>query len=284
MMKKFKILVALLIILIPYHARALTGNLAISCSPTSAKAGDVVKCTVSGNTDEIITAISADISLTSNLTLESFSLSGNWQGDDVSNNKLDVYTSDDVKSNFTIGTISVKIKNDVVNINELISLKSIVFYDVDGNENSITDVNASIRVPNNDNTLSSLKIEGLDISPNFSSDISDYSATTTSSSINIIATATDSNASVIGTGVILLSTGKNNFKIAVTAEDGSVRTYNLDVIANISNEDNNNSSSGSGTKDITNPKTGEFSIIFVIVLLAISAISVIYFKKRAEQN
>lgn len=300
MKSKFKILFVLLIVLIPYKTRALTGNLTISCSPNTAKANSVVKCVISGKTDEVITAVSSDISLSSNLTIESFEKSDKWEGDDVSNNKIDVYTSNDINSDFTIGTLNIKVKSGTVDTNEVVSLKSTIFYDLNDSENSIADVKATIRVPNNVCTLSALEVEGLNLK--FNPDAVNYIATTTSDSINIVATPTDSKATVTGTGIKSLNDGKNSFDIVVTAEDGTTKTYNLDVTANIpsknkipsndkdSSDDSNitnnneNSSSSSGDSNITNPKTGEISIIVVIILMAISAISVIYFRKKTEQN
>ncbi len=80
-----------------------------------------------------------------------------------------------------------------------------------------------------DNNLKSLSVDGANISPTFSKDVTDYKvelgANTTS--INIKASANDSKAHVSGTGTFEVAEGDNKFQIVVTAENGSTKTYNL---------------------------------------------------------
>ncbi len=80
-----------------------------------------------------------------------------------------------------------------------------------------------------DNNLKSLSVDGANISPTFSKDITDYKvelgANTTS--INIKASANDSKAHISGAGTFEVAEGDNKFQIVVTAENGSTKTYNL---------------------------------------------------------
>ena len=80
-----------------------------------------------------------------------------------------------------------------------------------------------------DNYLSSLKIEGYDI--DFNKEKQEYSLDVDEdvTSINVTATANDSNANVIGTGNIKLTDGINNIKITVVAENGNERVYTITV-------------------------------------------------------
>lgn len=80
-----------------------------------------------------------------------------------------------------------------------------------------------------DNNLKSLSVDGADISPTFSKDVTDYKAEfgANTTSIVIKATSNDSKAHVSGTGTFEVTEGDNKFQIVVTAENGSTKTYNL---------------------------------------------------------
>ncbi len=82
-----------------------------------------------------------------------------------------------------------------------------------------------------DNTLSSLSVDKGTLSPDFSSDVTDYTVDLTNSEteITISATANDSNASVSGTGLQPLKIGANSFAVDVTSESGSRRSYIVNV-------------------------------------------------------
>lgn len=81
------------------------------------------------------------------------------------------------------------------------------------------------------NNLSSLSIDGLTLTPEFSKDVTEYTAEAgaNTESINIVAKKSDSKASVSGTGKIEVSEGENKLKVVVTAENGSTKTYNITV-------------------------------------------------------
>ena len=81
------------------------------------------------------------------------------------------------------------------------------------------------------NSLKLLSVEGYEISPEFSSDVLEYSTEVPSSvkSVKINATKTDSKSSVDGIGEKEVDEGINKFEIVVTAENGDKRTYILNV-------------------------------------------------------
>lgn len=81
------------------------------------------------------------------------------------------------------------------------------------------------------NSLKSLSVEGYEISPEFSSDVLEYSTEVPSSvkSVKINATKTDTKSSVDGIGEKEVDEGINKFEIVVTAENGDKRTYILNV-------------------------------------------------------
>lgn len=98
----------------------------------------------------------------------------------------------------------------------------------------------------NNNYLSSLSVEGYELSPQFDKQTLEYTLNKKikESVINIKAIADDSKATVIGTGNIKINKNQKKFRIDVTAESGTVRTYIIkitqdDNFSTITNEDEN---------------------------------------------
>lgn len=87
-----------------------------------------------------------------------------------------------------------------------------------------------------DNSLSSLSADGTNI-------LSSSTYSTNNSTVNISAVATDSKATISGTGVKNLEYGSNSYTITVTAENGSKRNYPITVTRNDTRSSNNNLSS-----------------------------------------
>lgn len=84
----------------------------------------------------------------------------------------------------------------------------------------------------NNKNLESLTLgDGLELTPVFSSDVTEYTLTVgaDATSIDINATAEDENAKVEVTGNDNLLMGENTIEIKVTAEDGTERTYTITV-------------------------------------------------------
>lgn len=92
-------------------------------------------------------------------------------------------------------------------------------------------LNVTRQAPSSDNGLDDLKVDG--------TTVTGFNKTTTSytldnqpnnkTSINITATASDSKATVTGTGSKTLNLGDNTFTVKVTAEDGSENSYEIHV-------------------------------------------------------
>lgn len=79
------------------------------------------------------------------------------------------------------------------------------------------------------NKLSSLSVDGFSIGPEFNADLYEYSliVPAETSSVTIKATAYDGKAKIAGSGTVLLNYGANEINVAVTAENGAVRTYTV---------------------------------------------------------
>lgn len=82
-----------------------------------------------------------------------------------------------------------------------------------------------------DNNLKSLGVEGYEITPAFDKNTLEYSVSVpdTVEKINVQAARNDTRAHVTGTGEHDISEGANKIEIVVTAENGSIKTYTLNV-------------------------------------------------------
>ena len=82
-----------------------------------------------------------------------------------------------------------------------------------------------------DNTLKSLSVSGYNISPSFNKDTLEYNLTVPNGadSISVKAEANDVKAKVDIIGADNLQIGDNEVKVKVTAEDGSIKVYTINV-------------------------------------------------------
>lgn len=293
MKRKILFILLLYFTIFPIFVSAENSGIFIKCNKSNLNAGESTECLITGKSSSDVTAISATLKSGSAINFESFKPSSKWLGDDISNGKIDIYTSDDISGNFEIGTLKIKVKDGVYNINDFVQLNDVLYYNSSYNSYSVDSASFNIRIVNNDSKLKSLTIEGIDLNPKFSSDIFKYTVVTSRDSINIVAQTNDDKAKINGDGVVSLKNGINNIEIIVEAENGSKTTYSIEINAKLSNDDNKDNSSTSdvisndnsnngnnSTTTISNPKTGQSYIIFAILLLAISSISIIYFKGK----
>ena len=103
-----------------------------------------------------------------------------------------------------------------------------------------------------DATLSSLEVSGYTLSPSFDKDTTSYTVEVPNdaTSISIDAIATDSNASISGTGTKTLSGDSTTISVVVTAEDGSKKSYNITVNKETSEPVNDPKSSDATLKSL----------------------------------
>ena len=137
-MKKLKSkLLLLMIMLLPLNVYALSGRATISCSPSSAHPGDTVSCTVSGTSNENVTTISMQFAPGSGATITNFQPSGSWNGNDINNNRINIYTATDISGEFEIGTLTVKIDDNASAGTINMGISSAIFYDSNDAENEV---------------------------------------------------------------------------------------------------------------------------------------------------
>lgn len=121
---------------------------------------------------------------------------------------------------------------DIIKPNELVIGNNKIYVVVTNlnNETKTYTVNV-IRKLSSDASLKSLSVEGYQISPKFSSDVTNYELVVETSFVNVLATA---NSNVIQkiTGICEreLNWEDNKIEIKVTAEDGTTKVYTINVI------------------------------------------------------
>ena len=107
------------------------------------------------------------------------------------------------------------------------------------NINEQKTINVTVKNVSSNNSLSSIKIDDQIIS-GFNSLITSYNLNINESSINISATPEDPTAKVTDIGLKTLNYGSNKIEITVTAENGNVKTYTLNITRKDTRDTNNN--------------------------------------------
>lgn len=100
-----------------------------------------------------------------------------------------------------------------------------------GNSSGTSNTSTPVKKKSNNNYLSSLTVDGYSLDKEFKKDELEYSLVVESGTDKVIINAQldDDKAKVTGIGEIALKEENNKLEIKVTAEDGSTRTYILNV-------------------------------------------------------
>ncbi len=88
------------------------------------------------------------------------------------------------------------------------------------------------RQASTDNNLKSLSINGVTLSPAFSPNVTEYTATkvpNSTTNVTVSATASSNVAIVSGAGNVSLKTGQNTITITVKAQSGATKTYTIKI-------------------------------------------------------
>ncbi len=231
-MKKFTYLLLSLfgLFFFPLIASAASGKITVS-GPSQAVVGNTITVTV---------------------TLSSSSSIGSWEMDlDYNKSYLQLTSSGGEAGgtgmvNYASSNAGVKSKKYTFKFKVLktgsttISVPSYDVYAADMSSMSITSSGRTIKLItqqeleasySKNNDLGSLSVEGFELNPAFNKSTLEYSITVPedTKSINILAKASDSKASVSGTGTKEVNSGNNTFNIVVRAENGNEKTYVLNV-------------------------------------------------------
>ena len=134
------------------------------------------------------------------------------------------------------------------------------------------------RKASTNNALKALSVEGYELTPAFDSEVLEYSVNVASevNSVKLTGTKQDNYASVEGLGEKEVIEGANKFEVKVTAENGSVRTYN--VIVNV--VDNNPVTIKDGLTVVKNSKYVEIPEGYVEDKITVNGVEVPSFKNE----
>lgn len=249
---KNKIILFLVFFLMPLVVNA--SSISLSCNSNTVK-GTSLKCTLKGESSDLVTAVSAKVRTGSNISFSSFESSSLWQGDGE-DGKIDLYTASDVSNEFVIGTLNFKVNPIENGGNTTITIDSVCFYDEDGKEIFVNPITKKIRLASSNNDLYSLSLSAGTLNPKFSSNVTSYSTTIDASSVTINAKAKDNYSTVSGNvGKVSLKYGNNTFKVIVTSESGKTKTYTINIVRTNNKEDNKNETNTNSNEQSNNTVT-----------------------------
>ena len=150
-----------------------------------------------------------------------------------------VITVSDMYTTATSGSMSFSISFTAIASGNASISGGHTAYDIEGHSVSSTGGSATVTVSapptaSSDANLSSLSISPGSLYPAFSAGTTYYSATVSASTTRLTVSAipNDSAASVYVSGASSLSVGQNSVYVTVTAEDGTQKTYTINVTRN----------------------------------------------------
>lgn len=225
-----KKILGLLIVLASLFAfssvKAAGANISVTSNKSRVIVGETVTVTVKISSNDALGAWSFDVVPSNNLTLIESSFGGMYIVDyGNASTKSKTYTFKfKAKSS---GTGSVSIRNSNVRGWDELSMST-----TNGSTSFKMMTQAELEASySKNNNLKDLSVEGYELTPSFDKDTLEYTLELENGieSINVSATKEDNTASISGTGSIPLSEGVNAIQIVVTAQNGSTKTYTINV-------------------------------------------------------
>lgn len=155
----------------------------------------------------------------------------------ITSNDLSIATVD--KSNEWIenGTLSVVVTGKKTGNTKITIVVDAATFDSEVIKKTYT---VNVRVKSNNNNLKSLSLNNGTLSPGFNANTVNYKATINAANTTINAAVADNTAKISGTGSKTLKYGKNTFKVVVTSEAGTTKTYNIEITRPDNRSTNNN--------------------------------------------
>ena len=224
-MKKIRYLIITLISFILFSGIVDAASVSIKSSSYSITKGGSVTVTATVSSDSPIVSIEGTL-----MCKGAGANSGvNMEFDDVSNSLYSKSYSTTVKGTSS-GTITCTVTGA-----RLTNMASDGWNNITDKSISIT-VNEPVYIPpktySSNNNLKSLGVDGYTLEPGFSKDIKEYSVTVPNGTEKVVITAEkeDNTASISGTGEVSVNEGTNKIEVKVTAENGNVNIYVINVI------------------------------------------------------
>lgn len=210
------------------NIKAASISYSVDCGGSRFKASSDVKCSIYVKpTDATLTGAQMNYSFT-NATFKSFDV--NRTSFHMFNTNASLGASLQATSSITkstkTGTLVFKVPSSGT-----FSLKLSNLQAATSSQTLYADtITKNFAVMNKEASLTNLTLSNAELSPSFSSNVYNYTATINSSSTTITATKKDSYSKVSGTGKKTLSYGENVFKVVVTSEDGTqTKTYKITI-------------------------------------------------------
>lgn len=241
--KKLVYVVAIIIMASVVKVNAATLNVNISSSSNKIVVGNTVTYTVTISSNSLLGSLRYNFSYDSDkLTLLSGTLNAAPYFDGVKKSATYTFKFKAKKS----GTATVKF-----NIYEAIDwdLNNFSYNSSTSKTTTIITQEELVASYSKNNNLSNLKVDNYSISPAFNKNTTNYSLTVENDvrEINISGSKEDSKSTVSGLGKHSLEEGDNKINIVVTAQNGSSKTYTLNVtvkelspiVVKVNNEDLN---------------------------------------------
>lgn len=232
-MKKY--LFGVLLLLIPFFSiDAASLSVDLKCAKTVVKAGDVVSCTISATTNDLVgIQLSYDFD---GVTYSSFTSGYEFDTKLIKSNGINVGLTSGLPSNLTVGTLRVAVPSSASSGDTFkITLSDIRGADSSFNDVKISNVSTSLRIASTVNTLNSLSVSGGTLSPSFNKNTTSYTMSTDEASVTIKAAKTNSYSSFVsgyGPRTVNLEYGENKIYVKVKSESGSTRTYTIKITRN----------------------------------------------------
>lgn len=218
-----------LLLLLPIETKAASCNIKVSGGSTAVVGSTVtVNVTLSssspiGSWEFLVNYNTSYLKLISSNTESGGTSSAGYASNGNTKSKTYTLKFQALKS----GTTSVKVGSYLV-------------YAYDESQMSVSSSSGTIKIMtqaeleasySKDNNLKSLEIEGYSLSPEFNKDTLEYTVNvpSTVTSVNIKATKNDNTAEVSGDGEHEVVEGNNRFEIKVRAQNGSEKTYVINV-------------------------------------------------------
>lgn len=214
--------------IIPLNLTAATANIKISNSSNSLQTGTTLTTKVTVSSTDKMSSVDFYLSYSDNLEL----VSG------------DAHKVDDSVLGKTSATYTYKFRalkpgaakiyidsKTLLDINGLPISTTVNSTSLNISGTAVSNTTSSAKKLSSNNLLSSIKVNGFDLSPKFDKNVTNYTIDIDKDidSLNIEAKAEDSKSTVEGTGKLGVEVGENIFEIKCTAENGKSKSYFITV-------------------------------------------------------
>ncbi len=250
-MKKnlFKIIISLMLF-VPIYANAASVNLTLSC-PSSAEVSKTVSCTVKAKpVGANLKGVQANYQITNGKYI-SFTPAGGITAYSNSSLGFSIARAKGETTEMTIGTLKLQMPSTGDLTVKLIKAEGSTDTYETLSANSPSKTIKGTLPKSTNNNLASLKVDGKTVS-GFSANKTTYNMTVDNGIGSVVVTAdpADPKAKVTGTGNKKLVVYKNTVRVVVTAENGSKKTYVINIARKDSDGNTSKPSSNNNLKSL----------------------------------